>query len=129
MSLGANALDDAGLEALAPALAKVRHLCLEGNDLGAAGFVALGNHVQRLEVLQLGVHVRDGSGQARADEIIDAILATPGFRTLRAVAVDSRYLPDAKRIAALKKLPHMTTVHIGRFEVEFDGIERLKRAS
>jgi hypothetical protein len=79
-------------------------------------------------VLELGVFLRDARRDQLANELVDAIVSTPGYKTLRAIAFAGRYYPDAARIAALEKLPSMVRVELRRVELGFDEVEALKRS-
>lgn len=113
-----NALTDASVEALAPALKTARNLSLANNDFGPAGLRALGRSCTELEFLCLGFH-----------GVSDVLTSEPGFRKLKAVMFYRCGTPAPAEVAALKKkLPKLELVHVSEYPpYGADAIDAFKR--
>ena len=101
-------LDDKDLAALAPALAGITHLDLSYNGFTHVGLRAVGEHVAGIKTLAV---ISDNF----APDWIEAIVETPGFRSLECVEVfghDARtQTPTKAMLFGLKAMPEMKRVN------------------
>lgn len=110
-----NALDDAALAGLAPALVGVRNLSLAFNDLTADGVAHLAPHAGELEYLALGTSTRQmADGGAIGDGWVRCLVEKAGFSALRDVSLFNYQRPPAAALLdALRNKPGLRGVHLG----------------
>ncbi len=125
-------LGDEALAALAPALADVKYLSLDGRDrpdrvFTPAGLAALGGHLRRLTYLELDSEPDDPDSPP-LDAYLEVVTAVKGFRSLQVINVPEASPAQLRRLTrALPKV--VRAVAISPFELEtprtVDDVERL----
>ncbi|MGC4113239.1 MAG: aminotransferase class I/II-fold pyridoxal phosphate-dependent enzyme [Myxococcales bacterium] len=128
----ANGLSDKAAVALAPGLAGVKNLSLEGNDLTGEGLRGMAPHLTDLEFLGLGTSMAQFSERPQVVAGWVEALCQPGaFPNLRALHLRGGYsgvrLEDAQR-KRLEALPKMKLVVVNDYPAyDFKTVEGWKR--
>jgi uncharacterized protein (TIGR02996 family) len=124
-----NALTDAGLIQIGPALEGVKNLSLAFNQITGAGLRAIAPYVADLEYLALGTSLKQREdGAAIGNGWVDALCDMPAFHNLRAVHLFNYTAnPTPERAKRLLKLPRMKSVTFGEPAYLLADVEARKR--